>query len=129
MNQRFVTLVTSVENSSGVPQRATAGAAVEPLKHEKLQFSCQLPSLIAAASIATAVHGLQSIHKQSKSFDLFVSSLATILGIDSSRIKSCVNEIESIVNSRTALVQQFVPKDTTNYEQNIQNYTKIEHNF
>ncbi|CAG2164915.1 unnamed protein product [Oppiella nova] len=120
-------------NSSGVPQVLSIGIGIgietesgrsscwatttAQRSPNRISFSCQLPSLIAAASIATAVHGLQSTHKPSKCFDAFVSSLSTILNIDSSRIKSCVHQIESLITSRTPLVHQFVPKDTTNYDQ------------
>jgi hypothetical protein len=48
----------------------------------ELQFSCYVPSLIAAASIATAVHGFQSEHKPWKSYEIFLNILEEIIGID-----------------------------------------------
>ncbi|XP_054159568.1 G1/S-specific cyclin-D2-like [Oppia nitens] len=73
----------------------------------ELQFSCLTPSLIAAASIATAVHGLESTNnnnndKQNKTFETTVQSLSKILDIDSSRIRVCVDQIESLVATRAA---------------------------
>ena len=47
----------------------------------EIQFSSHLPSLIAAASIATAVRGLQLRNNQS--FEAFLIALSDTIGIDS----------------------------------------------
>ncbi|CAM5999836.1 unnamed protein product, partial [Sphagnum balticum] len=65
----------------------------------ELQFACHSPSLVACASIATAMHGLDLLQTQWKSFDKIVFNLREITGIEETKIHSCVDQIESLIKA------------------------------
>ncbi|NP_001158492.1 cyclin D isoform X1 [Saccoglossus kowalevskii] len=63
------------------------------------RFAVYPPSMIAAGSIGAAIHGLNDVHSQCKSYTNITERLQTITAIDSDCLKECQEQIEQLLNN------------------------------
>ncbi|KAH7939063.1 G1/S-specific cyclin-D2 [Rhipicephalus sanguineus] len=69
-------------------------------------FISYRPALLAASSVATAVHGLRTPLQTPGSQDELISSLGSIANVRTTEIRRCVLEIETLMATSVAAFQQ-----------------------